>query len=154
MVAWCIVATMSSNTILISGAASGIGRSIAEAFLADGAKVHICDASAEAIAEFIAANPAATATQADVSKATDVARVFDDFSTHHDELSTLINNAGIAGPMAPVENIDPDDVYYGRRESILERRKELKRKTLARRKRFNTQHNRSANTDVRSKTKA
>ena len=100
---------MARSTVLISGAASGIGREIAEAFLADGAKVHICDSSADAIAEFIAANPTATATQADVSVVADVDRVFDDFSQHHDVLNTLINNAGIAGPMAAVESIDPDD---------------------------------------------
>ncbi len=45
-------------------------------------------------------------------------------------------------------NVTPDDVYYGRRQSILERRNDLKRKTLARRKRLNTQINRSADGKV------
>jgi len=45
-------------------------------------------------------------------------------------------------------NVTPDDVYYGRRQSIIERRSELKRKTLARRKRLNTQHTRSATNEV------
>lgn len=100
---------MSSKTVLISGAASGIGRRIAEAFLADGAEVHICDASAAAITEFLAANPSATATQADVSQVADVDRVFDDFADHYNELNILVNNAGVAGPMAPVEKIAPAD---------------------------------------------
>jgi NAD(P)-dependent dehydrogenase (short-subunit alcohol dehydrogenase family) len=100
---------MTNRTILISGAASGIGRSIAEAFLADGASVHICDASAGAISEFLAANPGATATQADVSNVADVERVFTDFSEYYGELNTLINNAGIAGPTATVDKVDPFD---------------------------------------------
>ncbi len=95
--------------MLISGAASGIGRRIAEAFLGQGANVHICDSSAEMIAEFAAANPTATATQADVSNVAEVDRVFADLKQHYGTLNTLINNAGIAGPMATVDNVEPTD---------------------------------------------
>ena len=49
-------------------------------------------------------------------------------------------------------NVTPDDVYYGRRQSIFERRNELKRKTLARRKRFNTQNFRSATDGVQPRS--
>ena len=100
---------MTSVTVLISGAASGIGRKVAEAFLTQGANVHICDSSADMIAEFVAANPTATATQADVSNVADVDRVFADLMQHYGALNTLINNAGIAGPTATVDNIDPAD---------------------------------------------
>ena len=95
--------------MLISGAASGIGRRIAEAFLGQGANIHICDSSAEMIAEFGAANPTATATQADVSNVADVDRVFADLKQHYGALNTLINNAGIAGPTATVDNVEPTD---------------------------------------------
>jgi len=98
-----------SETVLISGAASGIGRKVAEAFLGRGANVHICDSSADMIAEFVAANPTATATHADVSIVADVDRVFADLKQHYGTLNTLINNAGIAGPTATVDNIDPAD---------------------------------------------
>ena len=100
---------MTGITVLISGAASGIGSKIAEGFLGQGANVHICDLSAELIADFVAANPAATATQADVSKITDVDRVFSDLDQHHGGLNILINNAGIAGPVATVDNIETAD---------------------------------------------
>ena len=95
--------------MLITGAASGIGRRIAEAFLGQGANIHICDSSAEMIAEFAAANPTATATQADVSNVADVDRVFADLKQHYGALNTLINNAGIAGPTATVDNVEPTD---------------------------------------------
>jgi len=100
-----------SNTqvALVSGGASGIGRRIAERLLERGDSVHICDVSAENVAEFIAANPGATATVADVGDKTDIDRVFADLLEHHGGLHTLINNAGIAGPSVPVEDVDEDD---------------------------------------------
>ena len=92
---------MTKKTVLISGAASGIGRSIAEAFISEGATVIVCDSSAEAIAEFSAANPTATAIQADVSNTDDVDRIFSDLET----LDVLVNNAGVSGPSAGVEDV-------------------------------------------------
>lgn len=99
---------MNTRTVLISGAASGIGRSIAEAFIAEGARVHICDASADAIEIFLAANPGATATQADVSDTADVDRVFAEFTQQYEGLDILVNNAGISGPSAAVEDVASD----------------------------------------------
>lgn len=98
-----------ATTVLISGGASGIGRKIAEAFLADGAAVHVCDSSAEMVDEFLSLNPGATATQADITNAADVGRVIDDFQAHYPELNVLVNNAGVSGPIAHVEDIDPVD---------------------------------------------
>lgn len=96
-------------TILISGGASGIGRKIAETFLADGAKVHVCDSSPAMVTEFTDQNPTATATLADITQPAEVNQVFDDFLSHHPELNVLVNNAGVSGPIAHVEDIDPDD---------------------------------------------
>ena len=96
------------NVVLISGAASGIGRTIAERYLEQGDAVHICDASAEKIDDFLCANPRATATLADVGSREDVATVFDDLDRLHGGLNVLVNNAGVAGPSAPVEETDED----------------------------------------------
>ena len=100
-----------SNTqvALVSGGASGIGRRIAERLLERGDSVHICDVSAENVAEFIAANPGATATVADIGNKADVGRVFADLLEHHGGLNILVNNAGISGPSVPVEDVDEDE---------------------------------------------
>ena len=97
------------QVVLISGGASGIGRRIAERFLERGDGVHICDVSAENVAEFSVANSGATATVADIGDKTDVDRVFADLHQHHGGLNILINNAGIAGPSVSVEEVDEDD---------------------------------------------
>ena len=98
-----------SGTVLISGGASGIGRSIAESFLAVGASVHICDASRDNIDDFLESNSGASATRADVSNADQVDQVFSDLEARYDSLDVLVNNAGIAGPTAAVEDITIDE---------------------------------------------
>ena len=96
------------KVVLISGAASGIGRRVAERFLEQGDAVHICDFSAENVAVFRQANPDATATLADVGDRADVDKVFAEFSERYGHLDILINNAGVAGPVGPVEELDED----------------------------------------------
>lgn len=96
------------KTVLISGAASGIGLAIAERFAATGAAVHICDVSEKKVDDFRAAYPMATATVADIGNRGDVDRVFEDFGMCHDHLDVLVNNAGVAGPTAPVETHDEE----------------------------------------------
>lgn len=107
----CLQINMPANNnkmVLISGGASGIGRTIAERFLIQGDAVHVCDVSATSIDEFLSANPKATASLADVGDKDDVRRVFADLEEHHGGLSVLINNAGVAGPSAPVEETDEE----------------------------------------------
>ena len=91
------------HVVLISGAASGIGRRTAERFLERGDEVHICDVSQDAVDKFLAANAGASGTVADIGKRADVDRVFADVRKSHDYLDILVNNAGIAGPSAPVD---------------------------------------------------
>ncbi len=97
------------GTVLISAGASGIGRVIAETFLSRGASVHVCDVSQDNTDAFLADNPGASATLADVSDAAQVGHVFDDIVKRWGGLDVLVNNAGIAGPMAPVDEISIED---------------------------------------------
>ena len=82
---------------------------MAEKFLQQGDSVHVCDASAENVEAFLSANPSASGTVADIGNRIDVDIVFSDLLESCGGLNILINNAGVAGPSAPVEEIDEDE---------------------------------------------
>jgi NAD(P)-dependent dehydrogenase (short-subunit alcohol dehydrogenase family) len=94
---------------LITAGASGIGRAITETFIAHGVSVHIADISQEAIDQCLTHNPAATASLCDVSDKAQVEHLMADFMANYPQLNILVNNAGIAGPTAAVENIEIED---------------------------------------------
>jgi NAD(P)-dependent dehydrogenase (short-subunit alcohol dehydrogenase family) len=94
--------------VLITAAASGIGRVVAETLLANGAHVHICDLNAEQVAATQQALPGLSGSVADVSNPVQVDRLFYEAIAYLGGLDVLINNAGIAGPTAPVEQITPE----------------------------------------------
>jgi len=94
--------------ILITAAASGIGCAVAEAFLTNGAEVYICDINDDQLAACSRSLPGVGVTRADVSDPVQVARLFEKAHSHLDGLDVLINNAGIAGPTAAVEDVSPE----------------------------------------------
>jgi NAD(P)-dependent dehydrogenase (short-subunit alcohol dehydrogenase family) len=96
------------HVVLISGGASGIGQCVAERFIERGDSVHICDVAPDLVADFLARNPGATGTVADIGNREHVDRVFADLEKHHKRIDVLVNNAGIAGPSARVEEHDED----------------------------------------------
>lgn len=93
--------------MIITAAAAGLGRTIAETFLANGARVHICDVVEGRLVGFRSAWPHTGTTLADVSDPFQVERLFEEAAAHLGGLDVLVNNAGIAGPTAPVEEITP-----------------------------------------------
>ena len=95
--------------VLVTAGASGIGRRIAAAFLGQGAGVHVCDVAGDRGADLLEELPGVGFTRADVAVPADVERVFADLATRLGGLDVLINNAGIAGPTAPVEQVSPED---------------------------------------------
>jgi NAD(P)-dependent dehydrogenase (short-subunit alcohol dehydrogenase family) len=101
--------TAEGQRALVTAGASGIGRAIVEALLAAGARVHLCDVNEDALAEVAAALPTVSASRADVADEGNVDRLFADLEASLGGLDVLVNNAGIAGPTAPIEEIEPAD---------------------------------------------
>jgi NAD(P)-dependent dehydrogenase (short-subunit alcohol dehydrogenase family) len=97
-----------AKVFLITAGASGIGSSIARAALAQGCRVHVCDVAVDTVRQFLADNPGASATVADVSAPADVERLFADLA-RLGRLDVLVNCAGISGPVAAVEDISVAD---------------------------------------------
>ncbi len=95
--------------VFVSGGASGIGRTIADLLIGQGARVHVSDVSEDALADFTAAHPDHAATRADVADEAAMQALFADLARDWDGLDALVNNAGIAGPTGGVEDIAPAD---------------------------------------------
>jgi NAD(P)-dependent dehydrogenase (short-subunit alcohol dehydrogenase family) len=95
--------------VLVTAGGAGIGRVIAKTFLEHGARVHICDIDEKALADAKRDMPAVTQSRADVANLADVDRLFEDVGRELGGLEVLVNNAGIAGPTAKVEDIDPKE---------------------------------------------
>lgn len=93
--------------VLVTGGTSGIGLVITSTLEAFGAEVHVCGTDEARLSGFLAARPGRTGTVCDVSSAPDVARLVADADGALGGLDALVNNAGIAGPTAPVEQVAP-----------------------------------------------
>ena len=87
-------------TVLVTGAASGMGRATALVFAADGANVAVTDISAEttqAVASEIASRGgSAKAWTLDVADRDNITEVVNDVAAHFGSLDIVINNAGIS----------------------------------------------------------
>ena len=87
-------------TVLVTGAASGMGRATAHVFAAEGANVAVTDLTAEgtqAVAsEIIARGGRAKAWTLDVTEPDDVVKVVNDVAAAFGSLDIVINNAGLS----------------------------------------------------------
>jgi NAD(P)-dependent dehydrogenase (short-subunit alcohol dehydrogenase family) len=99
--------TNSGQRVLVTAGAGGIGRAIAMAFAAAGARVHACDIDAAALSDLAARGLGITTSVCDIADRSAVQRMVVEAADALGGMDVLVNNAGIAGPVASVEDMDP-----------------------------------------------
>jgi NAD(P)-dependent dehydrogenase (short-subunit alcohol dehydrogenase family) len=92
--------TFDGKTVLVTGAAKGIGRAVAAHMVREGARVAMIDSDGAALdaaaAELNRITPgSALALTADVSDSADVTRAVESATTQFNGLDVVVNNAGI-----------------------------------------------------------
>jgi NAD(P)-dependent dehydrogenase (short-subunit alcohol dehydrogenase family) len=96
---------------VVTGAGSGIGRTVALTLLSRGYKVALAGRRAAPLEETIALSRNAgnaLAITADVSRPADVAGLFETAVDRFKRIDVVFNNAGMGGPKALLEDITPE----------------------------------------------
>ncbi|WP_153730909.1 SDR family oxidoreductase [Sporosarcina obsidiansis] len=100
---------LEGKVAIVTGAASGVGKSIAKLYADEGAKVVICDlngdAASSAADEITQAGGQAIAVEANVSKEEEIQSLFEQGIKHFGTVDIIVNNAGIMDNFVPVGEI-------------------------------------------------
>lgn len=104
---------LAGRAAIITGANQGFGLAVARAYVQAGASVFLCardarlleQARAE-VADLSGSGQMVAAEVADVSRPNDVERVVAAARGRFGDLHILINNAGVYGPLGPIEEVD------------------------------------------------
>ena len=101
-------------TVLVTGAASGMGRATARVFAAEGANVAVTDVSAEGVksvaGEITTSGGTAKAWTLDVSDPKTIERAIPEMATHFGGLDIIVNNAGIS-VRVPIDDPTYDEAW-------------------------------------------
>ncbi len=98
-----------AQSIIITGASSGIGRATAQVFLEAGWQVGLLARRRDKLAEAAGSAENAHVLVADVTDSDGLARAFADFTGAVGRLDVLFNNAGMFGPSGTIDQIAPAD---------------------------------------------
>jgi NAD(P)-dependent dehydrogenase (short-subunit alcohol dehydrogenase family) len=97
---------------IVTGGATGIGRAIAIRLAAEEATVIVADVNANFGAtterDLKELSPQSRSIPCDVSKSSDVRAMVDAVLREHGRIDVLVNNAGIPGNLAPIDQLDED----------------------------------------------
>lgn len=101
---------LEGKVAIVTGAASGMGKAIAQLYAKEGAKVVVSDYNFEGaeavVAEITAAGGEAIANRANVAELTDIEAMIEAATKTYGKLDILVNNAGIMDGMEPVGEVD------------------------------------------------
>jgi len=86
---------LKDRIIVVTGAASGIGRALAQRFAAEGAKLVVCADRDEPGAKATAQMMGGVAVKTDVSKESDIVALIEMVETEHGPIDLFCSNAGI-----------------------------------------------------------
>ncbi len=101
---------LKDKTAIVTGAAQGIGRAIAQRLATEGARLAIIDVDADGAKQAAAEiGQTAIGIAADVSQASQVERAFATVMDHFGSLDILVNNAGVVGTDTPVKDLEEED---------------------------------------------
>ena len=95
---------LQGKRVVVTAGAQGIGLAIAEAFVAEGADVHICDVNDDFLVAAKSRLPQVSQSRTDVASEPQVDAMFAELKARWGALDVLVNNAGVAGPTAAVED--------------------------------------------------
>ena len=99
---------IAGRTAVVTGGGSGLGRAIALALSREGARVIVAGRTAATLEAVLDELPGpGRAVVCDTSSADSVAAL--ESALQDEEVSILINNAGVAGPVADLIDIDPEE---------------------------------------------
>jgi len=90
--------TLRGLRALVTGGGSGIGKAIADGMKSAGATVVVCDVNDSTNPDYVC----------DVANSNDVSSMFSRISTDLGGLDILVNNVGVPGPTARVDEMDPE----------------------------------------------
>jgi NAD(P)-dependent dehydrogenase (short-subunit alcohol dehydrogenase family) len=106
-------APLAGRNAVITGANQGLGLAIARAYVAAGASVFLCardaarlEAARAEVAAAAGPGQQVLASAADVAVPADVARLVSAALAAFPALHVLVNNAGVYGPLGPIESVD------------------------------------------------
>src|SRR5689334_11455298 len=104
---------LEGRAAVITGASQGLGLEIARAYVRAGASVVLCARDAvklrharDEVAALASNNQVVAAIPADVSKPSDVDRLAQAAFAACPRVHVLVSNAGVYGPMGPIEDVD------------------------------------------------